>query len=139
MHRKSLILMSGLILILALMIGCTKSNPIVFSWNYQGLHYVADSAYSPASVNPNVIISAYSGTNAVEITAGTRLAVGSYPLHNRTTTSYLFYYSVVQLLYSQSGTLNVTSNDNTKMSGNFNVTFTDGTTMSGSFTDMPIR
>jgi len=139
-NKVNTILIGLLALMLLMAAGCTKTNSSVFSWSYQGFNYVADSAYSPASASPNTIISAYSGYSIIEMSSANKLVVGSYHLAGVNTSAYMFYISNVSSpVYSQSGTLNVTYNDNTKMSGNFGATLQDGTYISGSFSDMPIR
>ena len=120
------------------MTGCSKSNPAVFSWDYQGRHYVADS--SSASAGSVTRIAAYSGVTALGIDGGSQLVAGSYPLHGNNNSSQPFlFYVVGGFTYSQSGTVTITHYDNTKISGYFNTTLTDGTMMSGNFTDIPVR
>ena len=121
---------------LAASAGCKKTNPSVFTWNYDSTLYVADSASAAAGADNRIV--AVAGTRAVAIDPGTRLAVGTYHLGATNTGSFLLYISVGQV-YSQSGTITITSNDNTKMSGSFSSTLQDGTYISGSFTDMPIQ
>ena len=117
--------------------GCTKTNQTVFSWDYQGVHYVADSS---SAVTSTSAIAAYSQLTALGISAGTSLAVGTYSFHpvNNSGQPYMFF-EFASTLYSQSGTLNITYNNGKQLSGNFTVTYNDGTTMSGVFTDIPIR
>ena len=139
MNRKSIPLIALLAMIIAVMAGCSKTNPAVFSWDYQGRHYVADSS-SVSSTTDNVVV-AYSGVTAVVIDGGGKLSTGAYTLHgyNHSSLPFMTYVVVNVFTYSQSGTLNITYNDNTKISGNFSVTYTDGTTMTGSFTDIPYK
>jgi hypothetical protein len=139
MNRKSISLIALLAAVIALMGGCTKSNPAVFSWDYQGRHYVADSS-SVSSTSDNVVV-AYSGLTAVVIDGGGKLGTGTYTLHgyNQSNLPFMAYAVINAFTYSQSGTVNITFNDNTKISGNFSVTYTDGTTMTGSFTDIPYK
>ena len=141
MNRYCIIIIVALVTAVSLISGCSKSNATVFSWNYQGTHYVADSSSVHVSSSPvDDRIVAYSGLTALGIDGGTNLVIGSYTFHSVNTTGqpYMFYV-VGGTVYSQSGTLNITYNDNAKMSGNFTVTYTDGSYMSGSFTDIPIR
>jgi hypothetical protein len=138
MNRKSISLIALLVVIILLVGGCKKSNPAVFSWDYQGRHYVADSS-SVSNTSDNIVV-AYSGVTAVVIDGGGKLVTGAYTLHgyNHSNLPFMAYAVINVFTYSQSGTLNITYNDNTKISGNYSVTYTDGTTMTGSFTDIPI-
>lgn len=139
MKRKTLSLIAALGLILALCAGCSKQNTTVFSWNYLGRHYVADSSF--ASAGTDTRIAAYYSVTGLGIGGGgSQLAVGSYPLHGNNTNGQAFlFYVVGGYTYSQSGTLTVTKYGSGRMSGYFSATLTDGTAMSGSFTNIPLR
>ena len=133
--------LSGIVIIIliTLLASCGKSSSTVFSWDYLGRHYVADSS----SVSSSNRIAAYagSGLTAIGIQGGQMLTVGSYPLHpqNLVGDPYLIYIQVSSARYSQSGTLNVIARTNTSITGNFSSKLTDGSTITGSFTDIPIR
>jgi hypothetical protein len=128
-----------LIAILAIVSSCSKTNPTIFTWDYLGRHYVADS--SSVSAPPDNKILAYYSVSALGIYGGPTLAVGTYTISHQNTTGqpYLIYIPSGGDIYSESGTLTITYNDGTKMSGSFSATLTDATTISGSFTDIPIR
>ena len=141
MIRKILPVSALLAVLLCLMGGCTKTNPVVFSWDYQGVHFVADSSYATsASGTSQSTIDAFSGLTLLGILTGASLAVGTYTFHeaNNSGQPYMFY-NYVATEFSQTGILTITYNDTKKISGSFSVTYTDGTTMTGSFTDIPIR
>ena len=136
---KSKLLFIAALLLLLLGTGCSKTNPNVFSWNYLGRHYVADSG--SVSSTPDNRILAYSGQTALAIDGGGKLAVGTYTLHNTNTTGmpYLFYVSVATYIYSRNGSLTITANDNTQISGYFTATLTDSSYITGSFTNLPYQ
>jgi|GEM_PF-4157637 len=140
MNIKSISLIALFVVVIALTTGCKKPNTTVFSWDYQGIHFVADSSYATAPGTVPGTIDAFSGFTLIGISAGPTLAVGTYTFHqaNNSGQPYMFY-NYVSTEYSQSGTLTITSNDSKKISGNFTVTYTDATAMTGSFTDIPIR
>jgi len=140
MNRKSIPLIALLAVIIALVSGCTKTNQTVFTWDYQGIHFVADSSYATAPSTVPGTIDAFSGLTLMGISTGPSLAVGTYTFHesNNSGQPYMFY-NYVATESSQSGTLTISSNDTKKISGSFTVTYIDGTTMTGSFTDIPIR
>jgi hypothetical protein len=135
---KRMVFIIAVFAILVSVAGCTKTSPSVFTWNYAGRHYVADSSYiSRGSDNR---IASYSQLTALGIDPGGQLAVGSYSFHNNNNSNlpYMFYdYAVTE--YSQSGTLTITAVDANKASGSFVVYYTDGTAMSGQFSDIPFR
>ena len=140
MKRIQIALLSVVFLLgLLILANCAKTNTTVCSWDYQGRHYVADSSSVSSGSDSRLV--AYSGLTAIAIDGGQHLAVGAYSFHaqNNNGQPYFFYINVSSILYSQSGTLVVTSSDNTKMSGNFSVTLTDASVISGSFRDVPCR
>lgn len=140
MKSKRLLIAAMLGVIVILAAGCTKTNPTVFSWDYQGRHYVADSSSVIQGADTRIL--AYYSVTAVAIDGGSsQLAVGSYTLHGLNTSGkpYMLYAVVNSAIYSQSGTLTITYIDAVKISGTFSVTYTDGTIMTGTFTDIPIR
>jgi hypothetical protein len=136
MTRAYIIILAVGLLLLA---GCSKTDTAVFSLDYQGRHYVADSSSATAGSYTRIV--AYSGVTAISIDGGGQLSTGSYTLHGRNSLMqpFLFYVVVANYVYSQSGTVVVSSYDNTKMSGSFSATLTDGTTISGSFANVPLR
>jgi hypothetical protein len=136
MKSKIILLMAMLAIILTLASGCTKTATTVFTWDYGGFHYVADSASAAAGADSRIV--AVSGTRAVAIEPAAKVAVGSYPLGAANNPSYLIYINVGNV-FSQTGTLTITYVDNTKMSGSFSATLQDGTSISGAFTDIPIK
>ena len=130
---------AAIIILISLIASCSKSNPTVFSWDYLGRHYVADSS----SVSSTNKIAAYAGSGlaAIGIQGGLLLNVGSYTLHPQNVSGdpYLIYFQLSSHITSQSGMLNVIARTNNSITGNFSSTLTDGTIISGSFTDIPIR
>ena len=138
MKVKNILVYAAVILLAGMIAGCSKTNPTVFSWQYGGANYVADSSSISGSTYKIV---AYSGLTAVGINPNTKPVVGTYTIHPENTVGqpYMVYIQITSYLYSQSGTLNVTYNDNTKISGNFSVTFTDGSVMTGQFSDIPYK
>jgi hypothetical protein len=137
---KNIFATALLIALLALAAGCAKTNTTVFSWSYQGLNYVADSAYSVGTASvPNCDIDAFKSPLIFALSGTTQLTTGSYTIANVNNSGKPSAVLFPQGLVSASGTLNVTSNNGKEMSGNFSVTYTDGSVMTGNFVDIPIR
>ena len=129
---------------------CTKSNDSSaansFTLTHEGKTYTAniDSAVT-TSMGPFVIIANFSKGLFWRIDMSlTSFNVGTYPFNGGSNNNILRY--VDSLGYPTnnaiSGSLNVTSNANNRMSGNFTATVKDisniSHTTSGTFTNMPI-
>lgn len=119
-----------------------------FTWTYEGQTYTAktDTAYSSPPI--------YTGTAPVILaTQGSRFYAPSPEL-------YIFLTSLSQGAYNFTGsgtnqlhyidplgfdrdgvggTLNITSNNNSRLAGNFSITLTNSQVLTGSFSNVPIR
>jgi hypothetical protein len=138
MKGKNIFIISLLSVLITMAAGCSKSNPTVFSWDYDYMHYVAtSSSISDSSYK----ILAIASNSDVAINMGTKPIAGSYTVHpqNNSGQPFLLYVQVSSYLYSQSGTITISYSDNTKISGSFTVTFTDGSVMTGAFSDIPYQ
>lgn len=103
------------------------------------MNYTADSSF--ATSGSDTRISGYSSVYTVTIDGGSQLRAGTYTLNPRNTAGlpFLYYGLGTGFIYSQSGTVTISSNDNTKISGSFNATMVDGTVLTGGFNDVPLR
>lgn len=137
--KKYIRLLIPIILVILLSGGCKKDNKQSFSWDYNNTHYTADS--SSATAGSDTRVSGYSGIYTVTIDGGRQLVAGTYTLSARNTTDlpYLYYGMGTGFIYSESGTVTISYNDNTKISGSFSATMVDGTVVSGGFNDVPLR
>jgi hypothetical protein len=139
MKSKNILLLMITAMSLILSAGCKKASSTVFSWDYLGRHYVADSCSVSAGSDSRML--AYSGVTGIAIDGGAQFLPGTYTLYGRNITGqgYLLYTVGGGFTYSQTGTVIITKSDATKMSGSFSATLTDASVISGSFTDVPLR
>lgn len=119
-----------------------------FSWTYEGVTYTAktDTAYSTPPI--------YTGTAPVILATQTGRFYAPSPeliiyLASLNTGTYTFTGAGSNLLHyidplgfdreGVGGSLNISSNSNSRLAGNFNITLTNGKSLTGNFSNLPIR
>lgn len=145
---KSLLVVS---VSMAVFTGCSKSDNTVVvppnnnkgtsQANVNGIAIVPDSAYATASMNSIIFYKDFASTtdNKTINIVLTSLSVGSYTLTSSTPNSIKYTLGGTLLYTSQSGTVNITANNGTRISGNYNAMMNGSAPFSGSFTDLLIR
>ncbi len=148
-HYLKFILSTIIIILFLIIQSCKKSNDSdSFTWTWNGNNYTANykEAFIQSLGSGSYIIG---GTGSALNSSGTgprisvsSLSVGSYNLTANLPNTIYFVDPNGDNLATTTGTLNITSNSNSKLTGNFSATLVNATNqntaISGSFTNIKI-